>query len=154
MSPQVLSVLAGGVGGALLTGLVTLASSALGRRHEQRRWLLDRRLDAYAAFGAAVNGFQNGYRRRTIDPLLEVLNDAITELANRGQQVLLLAPSDTGGYVDEVWSSARDGLGRLTFPQAYPNVDDEVAMHELMKSYNQMLDLQKRDLGNRPRRHP
>jgi hypothetical protein len=55
MTPQVLAALAGGAAaGALITALTTLLAAWLTRRHEHRKWLLDKRMETAVAFNKAA----------------------------------------------------------------------------------------------------
>jgi hypothetical protein len=78
------TALSGAAAGAVLTGLVTLLTTLLNRRHEHRRWLLDKRLEAYVAFNdeltACVRAMQTGPKgeARRLAASLNALSETIT----------------------------------------------------------------------------
>ncbi|MGN7222687.1 hypothetical protein ACTHQN_07490 [Curtobacterium flaccumfaciens] len=51
------TLLAGAAAGAVITSLVTLLAGALEARREHRRWLREKRLDAYLRAFALTKGF-------------------------------------------------------------------------------------------------
>lgn len=136
----------GAVAGAIISATVVLIAGWISRKHDRRQWTADRRLEAYAAFGAAVNACQTAYRRRELElGRYDSFNEAIQQLATARHQVLLLAPDDTGAATDAVMRAARDALGALFVPAA--GRDPEAKMAEMMNASRDLLKLQQRDIA-------
>jgi len=117
------TALGGAAAGAFLTGVVTLITTLLNRRHEHRRWLLDQRLHSYAAFNQAMNRWAVGRKSAEANRLL-------LDLTAEGQRVRLVAPPATAQAVAELVREAIDkGLEATGVPTR--------TLHEL-----QVLDIQ------------
>lgn len=97
------TALGGAAAGAFLTGVVTLVTTLLNRQHEHRRWLLDQRLNAYAAFNQLMNQWAIAAVQRPADGQRLLL-----DLAAAGQRVKLVAPPATGEAVDALVREAID----------------------------------------------
>lgn len=95
MEAQVWAALFGGAAvGALVTFLGTLLNGWLTRRHEHRRWLLDKRLEAYSAMNTAIGTWLRAYahlERVGLPALMEASGD----LADKQQAVRLVASPAT-----------------------------------------------------------
>lgn len=99
---QLVVTLAGGAtAGALLTGLVTLITSVLTRRHEHRRWLLDKRLETYVAFNDSLLECMK-LEGEPIDRQLEGLR----QLQGRLSELALLAPMETANMATDAFGAA------------------------------------------------
>jgi hypothetical protein len=89
---RLVAALAGGAAaGALLTALTSLFTGWLSRRHDQRRWLLDRRMEAYLALNAEISHW-------TGDGVSAPGRDSVRQLGRLMEQedrVSLVAPART-----------------------------------------------------------
>jgi hypothetical protein len=98
---------AGGVGavvGALVTALVTLVAGWLSRRHDQRRWLLDKRLESYATFNGAMSRLSDSYGVEAEE------NRAMSGLIDATAHIALVAPVGTADLTTVVTRAAFDEL--------------------------------------------
>lgn len=101
MDVRLLIALVGVVGvlaGALVTALVSLFTGYLSRRHDERRWLLDKRLEAYVAFNAALAAFHNASDGAELAALIEH-RDRMLEISDT---ITLVAPHETSHYASRV----------------------------------------------------
>jgi hypothetical protein len=109
VNTSVTIALAGGIGalaGALITACVSLVTTWLSRRHEQRRWRLDKRLEAYVDFNAAANAWMLAYTRA--GRVTDKLNDDLMRLADATRRVQLLAPPATREKAEDVFQTVAD----------------------------------------------
>lgn len=133
MSTPVLVALVGVGGviaGAMLTGLVTLATTLLNRQHEQRRWLLDRRLEVYGRFNAAYRAWDQRPDAPSADVLLDALHVEVDQLAllapvptlRQAQELLWMAraaPEDPKKQTDEEITGRAEANKTLLFRQRH-----------------------------------
>lgn len=153
---QLIAALAGGAAaGALLTALTSLFTGWLSRRHEHRRWLLDNRLETYAAFNKAMNGFQLAYQRKAFGQAegVDALNEALIQLHDTQQGIALLAPEDTSskadGLVEEAQTaSAAVAGGTRSIEDARAN---QAWVEQLAILHGELVERQRRDV-QRPKR--
>jgi hypothetical protein len=112
----VVTLLGGAAAGAVLTALTSLFTGWLSRRHDQRRWLLGRRLEAaYVGFNAAVNAWQlawSGVITREVRNA-EALTDAHRQLNDRRDQLCLLAAPATDRKSAEAWAAISAAVRQL-----------------------------------------
>lgn len=151
---QLVAALAGGAAaGALLTALTSVFTGWLTRRHEHRRWLLDKRLEIYSEFNTAVAAFQGAYIREAPS---DELADRVRDLAARRAHVELIAPPATTGRVVEVFNDAARLLG--TYEDVVGQrkngnaTTGDAAMLRLGKRYTRLLNVQMQDLQGIPSR--
>ena len=113
MTAQVWAALLGGAAvGAILTALATLLGGWLTRRHENRRWLLDKRLEAYVDFNRALNAYHLVWSSLVHTELPDVtpMTAALAALNDCEDRVRLLAPPGTAAKsADVVQLIARAG---------------------------------------------
>jgi hypothetical protein len=72
------TLLAGAAAGAIITSLVTLLAGALEARREHRRWLREKRLDAYLRAFALTKGFDLN-SSKTEKVVASLIADAVAE---------------------------------------------------------------------------
>jgi hypothetical protein len=85
--------------------------STLGARHEQRRWLRDKRLEAYVAFNHAAHAFDLAWSRQmeaTDAHELTATYAVVNELRDR---MLLLAPPTVQRATHDVVGAATRAVG-------------------------------------------
>lgn len=134
--PLVIAVV--GVAGTLAGVLV---GGWQGRRHEHRRWLRDKRLDAYSAFGAAVNEWQRTYNLRGSSADLETIIELTRDVLDRYQVVALLAGEKTRQQAQELVGAVVGGQA------AEPDVMQTArASFEVEGMWRRLSDLLRRDL--------
>lgn len=97
----------GVVAGATLTALVSLFTGWLARRHEHRRWLLDRRLESYLAFNEAVHECSKMDGEPTEDQL-----KALRAVQVATNKLVLVAPMETANLAAGVLSTATAAVKR------------------------------------------
>jgi hypothetical protein len=153
VTAQVWAALAGGAAaGAVLTALATLFTGWLTRRHENRRWLLDKRLEAYVDFNRALNAYHLTWSSivHTEHPDVTPMTKALAALNDCEDRVRLLAPPAT---VDK--SSGIVGLvgrtGNALMPEKRRFSTESVAVSDMLlkttlEEGRLLLDLQSRDV--------
>lgn len=102
-----------------MTGLVTLMTTLLNRRYEHRRWLLDRRLEAYTAFNIAANRCVLTNRHRATDE--QAYQESVRDLTTETQRLRLVAPLSTGWLaIDVLGETISGGKGKERAGPAEP----------------------------------
>ncbi|SFO58051.1 hypothetical protein SAMN05660359_04480 [Geodermatophilus obscurus] len=150
-----LPLIGGAAAGAFLTLLGTLYSGYLSRRHEHRRWLLDKRLQAYTEFLAVMAEWEVLYRRVRLkhidDSDMAEVRDLSKRLAASVRALRLLAPQNISNRATRTESDARvllvaatkesderEGGKERPFPDKY---------HELWEHVDVLINTQQQDLG-------
>jgi hypothetical protein len=153
MTAQVVAAVAGGAAaGALLTALTSLFTGWLSRRHDQRRWLLDKRLEVYVAFNAAANTLQLDWARavQTWPKDVRLLTETLADLSARHDEVRLLAPPATETKSQEAMSAAQGAMEKLLgdSPRPDPAAIDagNAEMDRFFTILTQLLELQRTDV--------
>lgn len=149
MTAQVWAALLGGAAvGAALTAISALLTGWLTRRHENRRWLLDKRLEAYLALNEAVTTWQV---RRTQAP--SVFPEVLTGVINAAQAIALVSPVDTENKATDLAGLCT----QLTHPEApggpgtkARQVEEAATLERLFEVADELLLLQRRDVHNPP----
>jgi hypothetical protein len=126
---QLIAALGGGAAaGALLTALTTVFTGWLGRRHEHRRWLLDRRLEAYTAMNTALGHWMKQFTHWKLGEELTQLTKAMQDLADKQQAVRLLATPRTGRAAHDVLAVATAAyITTVRAAQQQQELSDEVS---------------------------
>jgi len=135
---------------AVLGVIGTLSGVALGARQEQRRWLRDKRLDAYVSFDNAVHAFDVAWSRQTEKPDAHELMAAFSALNAQRDRVLLVAPPDVrlaAVRVVEVATRAAAAFGRRARAG-----DGAEAMLRFIDVVSELQQAQRLDVQGSPRR--
>jgi hypothetical protein len=142
----------GALAGALVAALGTLYAGWLTRRHEHTRWVMEQRLEAYAAFNTAVAAWQHAYlnggagdRRLNPDGVPRDA-DALQHVVANRSRVLLVGERATSAQMLEVVQTVLS-----VFDHADPDSDDVVqALMELREQTIKLVIAQQFDILPRP----
>ncbi len=138
VTPQIVAALVGGAAaGALLTAMTSLFTGWLSHRHEHRRWLHDKRLEAYTAFNVAMVAWTDllepGSRKADIDQRLQAYSASET--------VALLAAYKTARQSFKLLRKAAE------ISDAAPGEGDQASLHdELLNLSSILMYRQRQDL--------
>lgn len=150
MTPAVWAALFGGAAaGAVLTAVNSLLTGWQSRRHERRRWLLDKRLESYAAFATGMTSWMSAYKAdapaETIEPVLGELTAALI-------QIRLVAPYETAQQVHRLHDALIEAATELDRLQAEPAMDHSAiraTQKQLNAAYSKVMDQQRIDVQGR-----
>ena len=134
---------------AVLGVIGTLSGVALGARQEQRRWLRDKRLDAYVSFDNAVHAFDVAWSRQAEKPDAHELMAAFAALNAHRDRVLLVAPPDVrlaALRLVEVATQAAAAFGRRA-----RSADGAESMLRFIDLVGELQDAQRVDVQGRRR---
>jgi hypothetical protein len=150
---QLVAALGGGAAaGAVLTAIVTLVTTALNRRHEHRRWLLDKQLEVYVAFNGMATRWGLGHAETSVDE--DQMMDDLERLHEEEERLILLAPEGTASKAEEVMDAALDVARVLAGKAACTSSDEDQAAAKKRMSNRQgeLLTLQRLDIQGAERK--
>lgn len=160
MTAQVLAALFGGAAaGAVLNHLFGLVTGWLDRRHEHRRWLLDKRVEAYVSYNEAWNLYLKRVQAvaKGTDRQSERLDESLRGLADATLRLGLIAPEDTDRAADRLLGRAHeageavvDARKRL---QGRREIEAMAAIESVRFEHGLLYDLQRRDVQGPERPH-
>lgn len=135
----------------------TLGGVAMGGRLEHRRWLRDKRLDAYSAMNTAVGVWLKTYTHaERFAGDLTALTDATGDLADKQQAVRLLGSATTRRRAHDTLAVAVAGYIQVTNAagEARDLTDEETdaVIDELGTEGQRLFEAQMADLHRRPER--
>jgi hypothetical protein len=147
---RIIAAIAGALTAAGLGLMTALLAGSLTRRHEHRRWLLDKRLEVYAQFNQSVSAWEESFNRsRSYSP--KDAAAAVRGVLFANAQLSLLAPPATA-------AKARVVLERIiTATEDRVDRDEEESLEEaswMRRHFVELVQLQKADMQRRRRTLP
>jgi hypothetical protein len=136
---------------AVLTIVGTLGGVVLGSRLDHRRWLRDKRLEAYAAYDASINAWLLSFTHRDVQDLGS-LTDPVRELTDKQQSVRLLAPKDTAEAAQRVLGIVLDAyvaLAQKPTGADFTDAEEAAIAQAISEAGVALFALQVRDLNRR-----
>ncbi|SNR35688.1 hypothetical protein [Blastococcus mobilis] len=142
---------------AALGILGTLGGVVLGGRLEHRRWLRDKRLQAYSAMNTAIGVWLKAYTHlERHDGGLAELTDAIGDLADKQQAVRLLGSATTRKRAHDTLAVAVAGYIQATAAareeRELTDEETDAVIEELGNEGQRLFEAQMADLHRRPDR--
>jgi len=140
--------LSGILAGAVLTTLTSFATGYLSRRHEHRRWLLDRRLEIYVDFNRAVSNWQKS-RSRADEPGMLDVKETTRETLDALTRLHLVAPRAVSEKATAVLSQM---LTAMEFTSDWKINEAGAATSQVHVVSAELLALQQSDVQSRQER--
>jgi hypothetical protein len=121
-------------------GGVALGAS-LGARHEERRWLRDKRLEAYVAFNHAAHMFDLAWSKQIEAKDVQELTATYAALNEHRDRLLILAPPAVQRATQHVVEAATRAVG--AFGQQARVADGERPIRQFTDSFAELRQAQR-----------